>query len=78
VLHGVSKYEECTKRVGEIGNAYKVLIEYLDGRAFGRPRWGLFGWECETTVDCGLCSSSLGQWGRSGAVANTVVKGRLP
>ena len=41
MLHGVSKYEECTKRVGEIGNAYKVLIEYLARRAFGRPRWGI-------------------------------------
>jgi hypothetical protein len=40
VLYGISKCEECTERVGEIGNAYKVLIEYLDGRALGRPRYG--------------------------------------
>ena len=36
--------EECTEHVGEIGNAYKVLIEYLKGRAFGRPIYGWFGW----------------------------------
>jgi len=32
--------------VGEIGNAYRVLIEY--GRAFGRPR---SGWKYEIAVD---------------------------
>jgi len=41
VLHGISKCEECTERVGEIGNAYRVLIKYLGGRVFGRRRCGL-------------------------------------
>jgi hypothetical protein len=35
VLHGLSKCEECTERVGEIRNAYGVLIDYLDGRGLG-------------------------------------------
>ena len=37
--------------MGEIGNAYEVLIEYLDGRAFGRPRCGWCGWRYEVAVD---------------------------
>jgi hypothetical protein len=37
--------------VGGIGNTYKVLIEYVDGRAFGRPRCGWFGWKYEFAVD---------------------------
>ena len=37
--------------MGENGNAYKVLIEYLGGRAFGRPRSGWFGWKYEIAVD---------------------------
>jgi hypothetical protein len=31
---------ECTVRLGEVGDTYKILIEYLNGRAFGRPRRG--------------------------------------
>jgi hypothetical protein len=37
--------------VGEIGNAYKVSFECVDGRAFGRPRCGWLGWMCEIAVD---------------------------
>lgn len=51
MLHGISKCEECTERVGEIGNAYKVSFECVDGRAFGRPRCGWLGWMCEIAVD---------------------------
>ena len=32
------KCAEDTECVGKIINAYKFLIEYLDGRAFGRHR----------------------------------------
>jgi hypothetical protein len=34
--------------VGETGNAHKVLIDYLDRRVFGRPR---YGWIYEIAVD---------------------------
>lgn len=58
--------------MGKIGNAFKVLAEYLDGSAFG--------WKYELAVDVKMWTVFflLGIRNRGGAVANTVVKGRPP